>query len=86
MKKSDKKSGGDGYWFERSKHWCGYTIAATGPVLEKRLPTERMRAHQDDRKPGSRPRRAARRVYAKAVRYSETVSGGFKEWLRAQTA
>lgn len=78
----DKSKGGDGLWFERSRHWCQYPIATVGPVLETRDAGDRLRANQEPRKVGSRPRRAARRMYAKLVRYGNAGANSFKGWLR----
>jgi hypothetical protein len=72
MKKTEKKTGGDGVWFERGKHWCGYPIA-TGV-------TTRVRGAE------SVARRKLKRAYAKLARYGETANGSFKGWLRAGAA
>ncbi len=86
MKKTEKAKGGDGLWFERSRHWCGYPVSQVGPVLEKRDAGDRLRAHQEPRKVGSRPRRAARRLYARENRYAQALGPGFKTWLKEKAA
>ena len=58
MKKTEKKSSGDGVWFERGKHWCQYPVATTGPSV-------RVRGEL------AKARRKAKRVYAAVTLYWE---------------
>lgn len=73
MKKTEKKSGGDGVWFERGKYWCQYPVATTGP-------STRVRGD------GAKARIAAKRAYAKAVRYMQSLGPGLKTWLKEKAA
>jgi len=85
MSKQTKKSGGEGHaWYEAGKHWCQYPVASSGPVNKNVDPADRKRPGQQPRPIGSRPRRAARRLYAKQIRYQLTPALGFKAWLREQ--
>jgi hypothetical protein len=77
MKKSDKdKSAGDGYWFTRDNRggrYCDLPVATRAPK------------GSDPGEHGSRPRKAARRLYAKLLRNRATTVTSFKAWLRAQS-
>jgi len=72
MKKTDETKGG------------GYPVALQGPVSLTADAGDRKRPGQEPRKIGSRPRRAARRLFAKRVRYQGDSGTGFKAWLREQ--
>ncbi len=72
--KKNEKSAGDGTWFARDNRggrYCDYPVATSNP------------GGRGVGEPGSNPRKALRRRYAK-LSEAKAVSGqSFKAWLRA---